>query len=43
MTGRAAFRWLWAGQTTSVLGTAVSGLAIPWLLTAPVRALTTRP
>lgn len=29
MTGRAAFRWLWAGQTASVLGTAVSGLAIP--------------
>nr|MDQ6944243.1 MFS transporter [Candidatus Eremiobacteraeota bacterium] len=26
---RAAFRWLWAGQTASVLGTAVSGLAIP--------------
>jgi MFS family permease len=29
MTGRAAFRWLWAGQSASVLGTAVSGLAIP--------------
>jgi MFS family permease len=28
-SGRAAFRWLWAGQTASVLGTAVSGLAIP--------------
>ena len=28
-TGRAAFRWLWAGQTASVLGSAVSGLAIP--------------
>lgn len=26
---RAAFRWLWAGQTASVFGTAVSGLAIP--------------
>lgn len=28
-SGRAAFRWLWAGQTASVLGTAVSALAIP--------------
>jgi MFS family permease len=27
--GRAAFRWLWTGQTASVFGTAVSGLAIP--------------
>ena len=26
---RAAFRWLWTGQTASVFGTAVSGLAIP--------------
>jgi len=26
---RAAFRWLWAGQTASVLGTAISSLAIP--------------
>ncbi|HEV3089523.1 MAG TPA: MFS transporter [Candidatus Elarobacter sp.] len=26
---RAAFRWLWAGQTTSVFGTAVSALAVP--------------
>lgn len=28
-SGRAAFRWLWAGQAASVLGTAVSALAIP--------------
>ena len=27
--GRAAFRWLWAGQTASVFGTAISRLAIP--------------
>jgi len=29
LSGRAAFRWLWAGQTTSMFGTAVSQLAIP--------------
>ncbi len=29
MRGQAAFRWLWAGQTTSVFGSAVSRLAIP--------------
>ena len=29
MSGRAAFRWLWAGQTASLFGTAVSALAVP--------------
>ena len=29
VSGRAAFRWLWAGQTASVFGTAVSALAVP--------------
>ena len=29
MSGRAGFRWLWAGQTASMLGTAVSVLALP--------------
>src|ERR1700694_2385766 len=28
-SGRVAFRWLWAGQTASVFGTAISRLAIP--------------
>jgi MFS family permease len=28
-SSRAAFRWLWAGQTASMLGTAISSLAIP--------------
>src|ERR1700676_4800276 len=28
-SNRAAFRWLWVGQTASMIGTAISGLAIP--------------
>lgn len=28
-SSRAAFRWLWAGQTASMVGTAISALAIP--------------
>ena len=36
--GRAAFRWLWAGQTASVLGTAVSSLAIPTIAIVVLRA-----
>jgi hypothetical protein len=27
----AAFRWLWAGQSISVLGSQISGLALPVL------------
>jgi MFS family permease len=38
VTGRAAFRWLWAGQTASVLGTAVSGLAIPTIAIVSLNA-----
>ena len=37
-SGRAAFRWLWAGQTASVFGTAVSGLAIPTIAILTLRA-----
>jgi MFS family permease len=37
-SGRAAFRWLWAGQTASVFGTAVSGLAIPTIAILSLQA-----
>ncbi len=37
-SGRAAFRWLWAGQTASVFGTAVSSLAIPTVAIVTLRA-----
>ncbi len=37
MSGRAGFRWLWAGQTASVFGTAVSGLAIPTIAIVALR------
>jgi len=37
-SGHAAFRWLWAGQTASVFGTAVSSLAIPTIAIVTLRA-----
>jgi MFS family permease len=38
MSGRAAFRWLWAGQTASVFGSAVSLLAVPTIAIVMLRA-----
>ena len=38
VTGRTAFRLLWAGQTASVFGTAVSALAIPTIAIAALKA-----
>jgi predicted MFS family arabinose efflux permease len=38
VSGGAAFRRLWAGQTLSVFGTAVSGLAIPTIAIVVLRA-----